>query len=66
MFQRARFTQTESLEARLASEAIRLRKEAEQVRHGPARDQILRKARQAETGSHMSSRLRSSELRSPK
>lgn len=55
MFQRARFTQTESLEARLASEAIRLRKEAEQVRHGPIRDQILRKARQAETGSHMSS-----------
>jgi hypothetical protein len=52
MFQRARFTQTESLEARLASEAIRLRKEAEQVRHGPARDQILRKARQAEPAPH--------------
>jgi hypothetical protein len=31
MFQRARFMQTESLEARLASEAIRLRKEPEQV-----------------------------------
>ena len=64
MFQRARFTQTESLEARLASEAIRLRKEAEQVRHGPIRDQILRKPRRPNR-LPMSSWLRSSELRSP-
>jgi hypothetical protein len=34
--------------------------------HGPERDDIIRKARRAETGSHMSKGLRSSGLQPPK
>jgi hypothetical protein len=51
---RRRFKQTVSLEERLAEEARRLREEAELLPHGPVREAALRKARQAETGSHMS------------
>jgi hypothetical protein len=50
---RRRFKQTVSLEERLAEEVRRLREEAELLPHGPVRDAALRKARQAETGSHM-------------
>ena len=47
-----RFKQTQSLEERLAAEAKRLREEAELLPRGLAREQLLRKARQAETGPH--------------
>ena len=63
--QRRRFQQTETLEARLAQEAIRLREEAKSLPPGTARENLLRKARQAETGSHMSGWLRSPELKPP-
>ena len=63
---RRRFKQTVSLEERLAEEARRLREEAELLPHGPVRDAALRKARQAETGSHMSEWLRSPGLHPPK
>ena len=59
MSKRRRFKQTVSLEERLAEEARRLREEAELLPHGPVRDAALRKARQAETASHMSDWLRS-------
>jgi hypothetical protein len=62
---RRRFAQTTSLEERLADEARRLREEAELLPHGPVRDAAIRKARQAETGSHMSEWLRSSGLQPP-
>jgi hypothetical protein len=62
---RRRFKQTVSLEERLAEEARRLREEAELLPHGPVRDEALRRARQAETGSHMSEWLRSPGLKSP-
>jgi len=65
MAERRRFKQTESLEERLAAEAKRLREEAKLLPRGPARQQVLRKARQAETGSHMSEWLRSPGLRPP-
>lgn len=65
MSMRRRFAQTDPLEKRLAAEAVRLRKEAGESPPGPERDRLLRRARQAETGSHMSEWLRSSELRSP-
>ena len=42
------------LEERFAEEAQRLREGAKLLPCGPAREQLLRKARQAETGSHMS------------
>jgi hypothetical protein len=64
--QRRRFRQTQSLEARLAEEAKRLRKVAKLLPPGPERDEMIRKARQAETGSHMSEWLRSPGLQQPK
>lgn len=65
MQHRRRFKQTTTLEERLAEEARRLREEAELLPHGPVRDAALRKARQAETGSHMSEWLRSPGLQPP-
>ncbi|MCP3444583.1 hypothetical protein [Bradyrhizobium sp. CCGUVB14] len=65
MQKRRRFKQTVSLEERLAEEARRLREEAELLPHGPVRDAALRRARQAETGSHMSEWLRSPGLKPP-
>ncbi|QOZ69318.1 hypothetical protein WN72_25630 [Bradyrhizobium arachidis] len=58
MEQRHGSRQTQSLEERLVQEANRLREE-KPLRRGPEREQLLRKARQAETGSHMSEGLRS-------
>ena len=63
---RRRFKQTISLEERLSEEAKRLREEAKSLPLGPDRDILIRKARQAETGSHMSEWLRSPELQAPK
>ncbi|MCA1501670.1 hypothetical protein [Bradyrhizobium sp. NBAIM14] len=65
MLKRRRFKQTRSLEERLAEEARRLRDEAAQLPHGPAREQVIRKARQCETGSHMSEWLKSPGLQPP-
>ena len=64
--QRRRLKQLKSFEERLAEDAKRLREEAKLLPLGAMRDTTLRKARQAETGSHMSEWLRSSELRPPK
>jgi hypothetical protein len=63
--QRRRFKQTDLLEERLAEEAKRLREEAKTLPPGAARDELIRRARQAETGSHMSEWLRSPGLRAP-
>lgn len=65
MPQRRRFKQSQSLEERLAEEARRLRDEAGLLPPGAVRDAMIRKARQAETGSHMSEWLRSPGLRPP-
>nr|WP_080140127.1 hypothetical protein [Bradyrhizobium sacchari] len=63
MPERRRVKQTSSLEARLAEAARRLREEAELLPHGPVRDEALRKARQAESGSHISEWLDSRGLK---
>jgi hypothetical protein len=55
----------QSFEERSAEEAKRLREEANSLKPGAARDDLIRKARQAETGSHMSEWLRSPGLRPP-
>ncbi|WP_249157652.1 hypothetical protein [Bradyrhizobium sp. KB893862 SZCCT0404] len=65
MLKRRRFKQTRSLEERLAEEAKRLREEARLLPHGPAREQVIRKARQCETGSHISEWLKSPGLKPP-
>lgn len=65
MPERRRVKQTQSLEVRLAEEARRLREEAEKLPPGPERDETLRRARQAETGTRMSEWLSSPGLRPP-
>ena len=64
--ERRRFNQNPPLELRLAEEAARLRKEARGTPPGVERDRLLRRARQAETGSHISEWLRTPGLQSPK
>nr|WP_082757425.1 MULTISPECIES: hypothetical protein [Afipia] len=64
--ERRRFKQTVSLELRLAEEAKRLRAEAKLLPPGAAREALLRRARQAETGAHLSEWLRSPGLQPPK
>jgi hypothetical protein len=55
-----------SFEERLASQARRLREEAKSLPPGSERDKLVRKARQAETGSHLTEWLSSPGLASPK
>jgi hypothetical protein len=66
MQQRRRLKQLKSFEERLAEDAKRLREEAKLLPPGAMRDAMLRKARQAETGSHMTEWLKSPGLRSPR
>ena len=54
VMQRRRFKQTLALEERLAEEGERLREQAKKLPPGLERETLLRKARQAETGSHIS------------
>jgi hypothetical protein len=57
---------TKTLVGRLAKEAIELKEAAEKQPLGSmAREQLLRRARQAETGSHVEEWLGSPGLRSP-
>ena len=63
---RRRFKQTETLEQRLSSTAARLREEAKRAPPGMDKEQLIRRARQAESASHMSQWLRSPELQPPK
>jgi hypothetical protein len=63
--QRRRFKQTLTLEERLAEEAKRLRAEAKLLPPGAIRDDLMRRARQAETASRMNEWLTSPGLRPP-
>jgi hypothetical protein len=63
---RRRFKQTRSLEERLSEEAKRLREKAKLLPPGAVREEMIRKARQAETGSHMTEWLTSPGLQPPK
>jgi hypothetical protein len=63
--QRRRFKQTRSLETRLTEEARRLREEAKLLPPGAEREELIRKARHAETASHMNDWLTSPGLRPP-
>lgn len=64
--QRRRFKINQPLEERLCEEAERLRARARDLQPGPERDKTIRKARQAETASHMSEWLTSPGLQPPK
>jgi hypothetical protein len=63
---RRRFKQAHSLEEYLAEEAKRLHEEAELLPLGAQRDAVEGKARQAETGAHISDWLRSPGLQPPR
>jgi hypothetical protein len=63
--QRRRVKQTSPLDQRLTDQAQRLRKEARGTPPGIEREQLLRRARQAETAAHMEQWLTSPGLRSP-
>jgi hypothetical protein len=65
MFNRRRFEQTDTLERNLSEEAKWLREAAELLRPGAVRDTTLRRAPQAENGSHISEWLRSPGLQPP-
>ena len=63
--QRRHFKEIVSLEDRLAEEAAKLRKEARGTPPGIERERLIRRARQAESGSHLSEWLRSRGLQAP-
>jgi hypothetical protein len=63
---RQRFKHTKTFEERLAEEAVRFREAAAELPQGLARELLLRRARQAETASHMGEWLRSPGLQTPK
>jgi hypothetical protein len=65
MQQRRAVKQTTSLEERLAQEAARLTEKAGQLPAGAERQALLRKARLAETGSHLSDWVTSRGLLAP-
>jgi hypothetical protein len=66
MSTRRRVKQTTSLQDRLFEEAENLRRQAQQMPPGIRRDQLLRKARQAETAAHVDDWLASPGLRPPR
>jgi hypothetical protein len=66
MISRRRFKQTETLEQRLTDEAAKLRKEAQGTPPGFERERLIRRARQAETASHINQWLSSPGLQAPK
>jgi hypothetical protein len=66
MKQRRRFKQTVSLKDRLASFAEELKAKASQLRPGPEQDALLKRARQADTASHIDDWANSPGLQPPK
>jgi hypothetical protein len=62
MIRRRRFKQKISLQDRLSAWADEVRKQADQLRPGPARDMLLR---QADTRPHLNEWVDSAGLRSP-
>jgi len=62
---RSRFNRNKSLEERLAQEAERLREEAKLLPPGALREELILKARHAETASHLNEWLTSPGLRPP-
>lgn len=63
---RRRIKQTQTLETRLSEEAKRLREEAKLLPPGVEREELIRKARRAETTAHLSEWLNSPGLQPPK
>jgi hypothetical protein len=65
IIKRTRIKHVKTFEERLADEAAHFKRLADETPHGPQRDLYLRRARQAETASHMSEWLKSPGLKPP-
>ena len=65
MLKRRRFKQLLSLKERLEQEAARIRAQAEQLPSGPERDKLMRKAREAESATHVDEWLSSPGVQAP-
>ncbi|WBL75579.1 hypothetical protein I3J27_21335 [Bradyrhizobium xenonodulans] len=65
MTQRRRVIQTRSLEERMAEQATKLKEQANLLPPGAEREDLLKRARIAETGAHLSDWLRSPGLQPP-
>lgn len=63
---RSRIKQTRPLEERMAEQAARLKDQASQLPAGAEREAMLKRARIAETGAHLSDWITSPGLRPPK
>jgi leucyl aminopeptidase len=66
MQERRRSKQPESLQDRLIKFAKEAREKATRLPPGPDKEEMLRKARRADTASHMEDWLNSTELQPPK
>ena len=66
MITRRRFKQIQTLEERLVEQAKSLSEQAKLLGPGPVRDELIRRARQANTASHMNDWLRSPGLQPPR
>jgi hypothetical protein len=66
MLRRRRFKQTFSLQDRLSAWANRFREQANRLRPGPEREELLKKARQADVAAHVDEWLNSPGLRPPR
>lgn len=65
MQKRRRIKHEKTFEERLAEEAHRCREAAHALPSGTAQERLLRRARQAETASHINNLLRSPRLQPP-
>jgi hypothetical protein len=66
MSKRHRFRQSQSLKDRLSSFAKQTREKASRLNPGPEKDDLLRRARQADTASHLEEWVNSEGLQPPK
>jgi hypothetical protein len=65
VIKRRHFTHAKTFEERLAEESCRFKEAADHLPPGTARELLLRRARQAETASHMNQWLSSKGLQRP-
>lgn len=65
IIKRPRIKHEKTFQERLADEAAQFQALAEQTPHGPQRDLYLKRARQAETASHINDWLKSPGLQPP-
>jgi hypothetical protein len=65
MQHRRRFKQTKSFQDRLSEFAAEARQKADEMPDSAARDELLRKARQADTAAHLDGWANSSGLQTP-